>query len=232
MSPTEADQFANQYRALRTKEGWADSTGVESPERGRRKLWSARVRSVREAASIIAAEWRDRRPLVADIGAGGGWAASHLEAADVLAIDLIPVPETRGARRIRADMRFLPLLDRSVDAVLFVASLHYTGLEDAIAEASRVLRPKGLLVAVDSPIYANLRSSERAAERSVAYYAKVGYPELVARYHPLDANTVPGVLGRHGLQLERLRYPRGASDVWRRLRGRPPSTLLVARRRD
>ena len=232
MSPTQADRFANQYRALRAKEGWADSAGVENPDRGPRELWAARIESVREAAAIIAAEWPERRPLVADVGAGGGWAAEYLERTDVVSIDLIPIPNTHGAKRIRADMRFLPFAGRSMDGLLFIASLHCAPLDEVVAEASRVLRPTGLLVAMDSPIYPDARSSESAVARSAAYYGEAGFPDLAAHYHPLDAGRLRDAFDRHGLRIEQLRFSRGLADVWRRLQGLSRSMLLVARRSD
>ena len=100
-SRPDADRFAVEYRALRIREGWADASGRENPEGGQHQLWKGRLESVSEAAVVLAREWTGRaRPVVADVGSGGGWAARLLASADVIAMARLIVDE-RTAQRAR-----------------------------------------------------------------------------------------------------------------------------------
>jgi SAM-dependent methyltransferase len=230
-SRPEADRFAAQYRALRTREGWADSSGREDPEGGSEQLWKGRLESVSAAAAVLAHGWSPgARPIVADIGSGGGWAARHLKDADVIAFDLLEVSTPPPALGVRADMRKLPLRSASVDAVLYGASMHYAPIADAVSEASRVLRPGGLMVAVDSPIYKDARAQAQAVSRTAAYYSGAGYPELSDHYHPINVVELRSALIASGFEIERLKVASPASRVWLRLGRKASTSLMVARR--
>jgi SAM-dependent methyltransferase len=227
-----ADRFTKAYRALRTREGWADTSGTEDPASGNAALWRSRLRSVSGAVATLRREWSPaNRPVVADIGSGGGWAARLFNDADVLAFDLLDVPARAGSVTVRADMRKLPLRNGSVDVALYAASLHYSLVEDAVREAARVLRPRGVVVAVDSPIYPDRASQAKAAARSAAYYARVGFPELADHYHPIDARFLRSTLEASGFDVLRLDRAGRLANVWRRL-ARRPSSVVVARLAD
>jgi SAM-dependent methyltransferase len=186
---------------------------------------------VSEAAALLSRERPDgSTPVVADVGSGGGWAARLLEPADVIAFDLLDVSPGPGALTVRADMRRLPLRDSAIDAALYAASLHYAPVEDGVSEAARVLRPGGLMLAVDSPIYEDAGSQARAAARTAAYYAAAGYPELADRYHPINAVDLRAALVSSGFEVERLSMPGGALGRWSRMSRNGPSSLVVARR--
>ncbi|HEX9098123.1 MAG TPA: methyltransferase domain-containing protein [Candidatus Dormibacteraeota bacterium] len=225
-----ADRFAIQYAALRRKEGWISADGREDPEGGDPRLWRARLESVSKAASAWSSQWRGaRRPLVIDVGSGGGWAGRFFHDADVIAIDLLDAKTRPGVLNVRADMRRLPLRDAAVDVALYAASLHYASISESIGEAARVLRLGGLVVAVDSPVYRDRRGQERAEARSAAYYAQAGFPELAAHYHPIDVGALRTALGAGGFEVLRLESGRTAQRWWERF-GRPPRSFLVARR--
>ena len=224
------DIFASQYRALRTAEGWVGESGREDPVGGPSNLWRGRVKSVADAAAILARECvAGARPIVADIGSGGGWAERLLRSADVIAIDLVGFHSSSGLN-VRGDMRSLPLRNQSVDAALYAASLHYAPLTDVIREAARVLRPGALLIAVDSPIYPDPQAQARAVDRAAAYYRKAGHPDLAAYYHPIDAGRLHSVLKSSGFDIERFDLGSHGRDVWRRLGRRSQTSFVVARR--
>jgi SAM-dependent methyltransferase len=219
-----ADGFAAEYTTLRTAEGWIGERGREDPYDGLPKLWRGRFRAVALAARIIREELGEH-PLLLDVGAGGGWAARLLGGAEVIGIDLIGVESDR-ALAVRGDMRRLPVRTGAADGALYAASLHYAPVEVAVREAARVLRPGGLLVAVDSPIYPGPEQTSQSVARAAAYYANAGHPALAASYHPIDALELRRAMATAGLQLERL----DVRPAWRR-RLRPGfATLVVASR--
>jgi SAM-dependent methyltransferase len=221
-----ADDFADQYQQLRLREGWTNPNGKEDPG-DRRRRWRGRVDSMDQAAALLAREWpAEFRAVVGDIGAGGGWAARILPSVSVLAIDILDVSPGPAALTVRADMRKLPFRNATLDAVLYAASLHHAPIELAIGEAARVVRPKGLIVAVDSPIYRDARGSARATMRTARYYASVGYPSLSDHYHPIDAQALRSALIDSGFAVERL----SIGGRWRRLLRGGPGTIVVARR--
>lgn len=68
---------------------------------------------------------------------------------DISAPMLARAHQRLGSRVIQGDARRLPVADASVDNVLFVWALHLVGdLRAALAEAARVVRPGGRIVAV------------------------------------------------------------------------------------
>jgi SAM-dependent methyltransferase len=231
-SRSEAGDFAAQYRALRIREGWADSTGREDPEGGQEQQWKGRLESVSQAAAVLEREWTSgMRPVVADVGSGGGWAARLLTSADVIAFDLLDVSGSPAALTVRANMRRLPLRDSAVDAILYAASLHYSPVAEAVREAGRVLRPGGMMVAVDSPIYGDARAQERAAARTAAYYAGAGYPGLSDHYHPINVAELRLALVESGFEIEQLNVPRPKRWPWRFVAPKARASRVVARRR-
>ena len=228
-SRASADVFAERYRALRVLEGWVDPTG-QKPRGGRSELWG-RSNSASDAATVLARQWPvPAGRVVADIGSGTGWAHPLFDGFGLIAIDILPTTPTAAALHVRADMRKLPLRDQTIDAAFYSASLHYAPVGDAVKEAARVLRPGGLILVVDSPVYADTRSQARAAARSSAYYERAGYPELAAHYHPIDIGMLQSAFAESGFALDRLSSQGPVEALWRRLAKRPPRALLVGRR--
>lgn len=98
--------------------------------------------------------------LVLEVAVGTGVIAAALrdQGYDVIGVDLSAGMLAHAARRLgpgrvaRADARALPLATSTVDGVVFVHALHVIGdVAGALAEAARVLRPGGRLVALHSP---------------------------------------------------------------------------------
>jgi SAM-dependent methyltransferase len=226
-----ADHFAAQYTALRRQEGWIGPDGREDPDAGRPRLWHGRVESVSQAAAAMPRQWTGTgRPVVVDIGSGGGWARRYFGDADVIAIDLLNIESKPDVVQVRADMRSLPLRDSTLDVAFYGASLHYAPVSDSIGEAARVLRAGGLLVAVDSPIYRDRRKQALAEARSAAFYAEAGFPDLAAHYHPIDLAALRVALAARGFDVLRLEAGRTARPWWERFAG-PDRSFLVAKRK-
>jgi SAM-dependent methyltransferase len=93
---------------------------------------------------------------VLEVGVGTGIVAAAVAARgrSVFGVDLSEAMLRRavdrvGSRVVRADALALPVASGSMDNVLFVAALHAIGdVPGAVAEATRVLRPGGRLLAV------------------------------------------------------------------------------------
>lgn len=223
----EANAFADRYTALRHLEGWADSEGREDPFASKSIMWRHRVDVVTRAARYLNSTAKASvRPIVLDVGAGGGWAARLVPYGDVISLDLIEFPSA-ASLCVRGDMREMPVRNSSIDGLLFAASAHYAPIDQVVSEAGRVLRKGGIAVFVDSPIYATDEARLAARERSAEYYRRMGFPELIDRYHPLAEGNLRQVLKAHGLRIDRFEVS-SLRTLWRRIIGRSPGTIVVA----
>lgn len=88
---------------------------------------------------------------VLDVGGGPGRAIRRLDLSERTVVDAAPgmarQARGHGLGAVLGDAGRLPVRTDSVDAVLIVDALHHMGLVDEVlAEASRALRPGGVLV--------------------------------------------------------------------------------------
>jgi SAM-dependent methyltransferase len=194
--------FVDDYRRVRAEEGFA----TPDPEFARRLPY-------RDITGRNAASWRARAfhyliirlglrlvrartpggARVLDLGAGNGWMARRLAPSfRVTALDVdgsnTGLGSLRDGRvtRVVGDIEALPLRAGSFDVVIAAATLHYAvDLFRALAEAARVLRPGGLLIIADSPVYGDAVTRDGAWQRTLAHYATFGAPHLAARYRGL-----------------------------------------------
>jgi SAM-dependent methyltransferase len=136
---------------------------------------------------------------ILDLGAGNGWLANRLAQRGhlVAAIDLMTNSfDSLGAYihyeapfiPIQADFDHLPFTDGSdasigdastgFDLIIFNASFHYsTCYEKTLQETLRVLRPQGLVVLLDSPLYRDPASGEQMVrEREACFTRQYGFP--------------------------------------------------------
>ena len=151
------------------------------------------------AIHYLIIRWRARRALVPgivrvlDLGAGNGWMARRLAGSfRVTALDVdggaTGLGSLRDGRVVRVvgDLEALPLRAGSFDAVIAAAALHYAvDVASVLSEAARVLRPGGLLIVADSPVYDDDAAREDARRRTLAHYAGFGAAHLAARYRGL-----------------------------------------------
>lgn len=141
----------------------------------------------REAFGIC--EGLDFRGLrVLELGAGRCWYSAHFArlGAEVVAVDILEdevmglgcgrfFEEEEGLRihRVLCDMHRLPFRDGSFDVVAATATLHHSpDLPALLAEARRVLKPGGLLLAANEPLYVPWREApeeERKGAHEGAY---------------------------------------------------------------
>lgn len=201
MTDSEAERFRQAYASMRMREPWA--------ERDRKR----RAAAVAQSVELIRRELGASASIVS-VGAGA------MRSRGVVAVDLLPTAD------VTADMRALPFRDGTIDGVLYAASLHYAPVSVAVSEASRILRPGGMFVAIDSPVYADEQAVAAARARSSAYYASKGMPELAAHYHPIDVAGLLVALAGGNLELESL----STGSPWRRLLRRGPRSFVLARK--
>jgi SAM-dependent methyltransferase len=236
--PGSIRQFVEDYRKLRIAEGFAstdprfaralpfrDVTGRNA------RFWRVRAFHYGVIRAVLALLPSSRRVL--DLGAGNGWLARRLAAGgrEVTALDADASDTGLGGlddarvRRVRAELEALPLADGSFDVVVAAAALHYAvDLPRALAEIARVLRPAGVFVLADSPLYADALSRHRAWQRTRGHYDRAAVPHLARRYRGLTRAELDGAGLFHFVTLAP-----GASPVRRaldRLRGRDPGARL------
>lgn len=229
-----AGRFAELYIPLRIREGWRDRSGREDPDRRilGGKLWRHRKRAAEAAAKLV----RDylltmEPPLVADVGAGGGWLARLLGVSVTTAVDVIEPPPGAGAHlRVRADMRRLPFRDASLNAAVYCSSLQYAPVGEGVAEAARVLRPGGVLVVVESAIFSDADAAEGGHRRARAYFERAGFRGLADFHFPIAAPELRAALEGSRMVVERLDDPLPAYGPAQMMRGSRAFPMLVARR--
>jgi SAM-dependent methyltransferase len=198
-------RFVEDYRKLRLAEGLAspdpqfthqlpfrDVTGRNTA------IWRVRALHYAVIRGCLALLPGARRIL--DVGAGNGWLARRLAGRyEVTALDVDATDTGLGGLhdqrvgRLRADLEALPVDDASFDVAIAAASLHYApDLPRALAELARVLRPRGVLIVADSPLYADAFSRHRAWQRTLRYYTDAGVGHLAHRYRGLTRDELDG----------------------------------------
>ncbi len=193
------ENFCRQYDALRLQEGWASVTPNYYQSLPFRDLsgrhpreWQLRAASFRLLQKWLQQNYAETPLRILDVGAGSGWMSRELAARhNVLAIDANAGPHGLAAlpsaqRRflaVQAELEFLPLASSTFDLAIANASLHYTRhVETLLEKISRVLRPGGKLIVMDSPVYPTRAAALAAHERTQAYYSQMGFPDLAQNY--------------------------------------------------
>ena len=198
------EKFCAQYQALRLQEGWASTHPEYYLYLPFRDLSSRHVREWRLRARSFSwmQNWLKKYAggctlRILEAGAGSGWISQRLaECHEVIACDadagahgLGALPEKqRRFLAVRAELEDLPMAEHAFDLIIACASLHYApNPETFFAQAHRILRPDGKLIVMDSPVYATHKAAAAAHQRSRAYYAQAGFPELANHYGGLLA---------------------------------------------
>jgi ubiquinone/menaquinone biosynthesis C-methylase UbiE/ADP-ribose pyrophosphatase YjhB (NUDIX family) len=156
-----------------------------------------RAQSFHFVQNWLAQKFGSHKLRVLDAGAGCGWMSRCLaDNHEVVAIDINAGPhglaalpsEQRCFMAAQAELTCLPFASNSFDVVIANASLHYArSFERFFEQTERVLRPGGKLIVMDSPAYPTQEAAQAAHERSRAYYAQMGVPELAKNYGGLPA---------------------------------------------
>ncbi|MBS1911072.1 MAG: class I SAM-dependent methyltransferase [Bacteroidetes bacterium] len=183
--------FVEEYGAIRSAEG----RGSDAPEHylalpdtpvadPKHQEWCMRGESMRWLMAVLARHSAGRTLAIVDAGAGNCWLSRHLAEAghEVVALDVFADGrDGLGAGRhylehlpisfdrVLADYASLPFVDACVDVVIYNGAFHYAAdMRGVLAEALRVLRPGGLAIILDSPIYSDYASGMKMlAERRI-----------------------------------------------------------------
>jgi ubiquinone/menaquinone biosynthesis C-methylase UbiE len=196
--PSSIRQFVAEYRRVRLAEGFAsadprfvhqlpfrDATG--------RNAATWRIRAFHYLVIRAGLALLPRAERVLDVGAGNGWLSRRLAGSyRVTALDVDATDTGLGGlvdariKRVCGDLESLPVRDSSFDVVIAAATIHYaTRLPVALSEVARVLRPGGVFILADSPIYPDAEARDSAWQRTLAHYRAAGYPDLAHRYRGL-----------------------------------------------
>lgn len=195
--------FGAAYAVAWSKAGWGnrdeeylrnlpfrDTTSRHNAE------WRVKARSLRTLLDSLDPQEQLR---VVDLGCGMGWLAHHLarRGDTVFAVDAV-TDDTVGLGAAATYMRLgppfdlvwgeldrPPFLSGCIDMVICNASLHYAGqLGSTLREISRILRPGGRLLVLNSPVYSLRESAERALDGFRASLRSLGASEeVVASVH-------------------------------------------------
>ena len=186
-------RFIRDYETIRRSEGRgsADESYYRTLPFHAASDWKIRAASFNAFVKhlIIPIEKTGKPVRILDMGAGNGWLSNRLAARghDVAAIDLtINDFDGLGCFRfyestfmpVQAEFDHLPFPDRSVDIILFNASLHYSvDYEQTLRESLRTLGVEGKLVVLDSPVYRDAGSgSSMVREREEQFTKRYGFP--------------------------------------------------------
>ncbi len=202
--------LAHSYACVWQRDGWGalDSSYLlnlpyEDVSGRRASEWRVKARSLDALERLFA---RNRLRRVVDLGCGVGWLSYRLaqRGYDVYAIDVV-LDDVLGLgaagvyvrsgvffERIWGELERPPLTASSVDAVVCNASLHYANdLPRALVEMKRLLRPGGLLVVMNSPVYNDPESAERALTDFRERLRRLGASEeVVSTYHHFTRDSL------------------------------------------
>lgn len=140
---------------------------------------------------------------ILDLGCGNGWMANRLAENpdwEIWAMDINEDELAQGARLFgRENLRFVyadfPPINRwaegkimpdfqKFDIIILAASVQYfPDLKELVFSLKKQLKPDGKIHILDSPFYKNELEQKAARQRTLAYYTKIGVPEMAAFYN-------------------------------------------------
>jgi len=224
-------RFVDDYRRVRLAEGHASSNpayvhGLPFRDVSGRNTAAWRTRALHYVVVRLGLCLIPGVSRVLDLGAGNGWMARRLAGSfRVTALDVDAGDTGLGALhddrvvRVAGDLEALPLRTGSFDAVVASASLHYAiDIRTVLAEAARVLRPGGVLIIADSPVYPDDDAREAAWQRTRTYYESFDAGHLAARYRGLTRDDLASSGLFHFITLAPGMSWRSALRGWRRAR--------------
>ncbi len=166
-----------------------DNLDIKAPYNGV-DPWVGVARSFDAALERLALRGQE---TVLDLGAGRGWAAKHfaLRGCEAVALDIVSdekiglgrgraLMEAAGTyfERVIGDGENLPFQPETFDVVFCCGTLHHSSnLPLLIAQIARVLKPGGVLCAINEPSVALLTDREAALARDAGQELRLGINE-------------------------------------------------------
>jgi ubiquinone/menaquinone biosynthesis C-methylase UbiE len=186
------ERFIADYGTIRKAEGRGSSSReyylalpYQDLSERNSEQWRIRARTYRYFEKNLIEE---RSLDILDLGAGNGWMSYRLAQRGhrPVAIDIFTDAEDglAAAREyglfpvVEAEFDRLPFADSQFDLAVFNSSLHYsTDYHGTLGEARRCIKPGGLIVVLDSPLYKLREHGElMRAERHSQFCAQYGFP--------------------------------------------------------
>jgi SAM-dependent methyltransferase len=169
--------FMASYPVQRSREGWErdDSYYLNLPhvaaDDPTAPIWRIRRRSLRVLEKQVIRHFENTKGRWAlDLGAGNCWLSRRIaklgfctvaldlnvDGSDSLSTGTLFMDRDNiSFERVQASMDVLPFLDNVFDLCTVSAALYYADVRTTLREAYRALRPNGMLVISDSPIYSH-----------------------------------------------------------------------------
>ncbi len=188
------EPFLAQYRRVRARDGYRQrsaayyrSLPAVDPGDPQAATWRVRQESFRNLCRELGHV--GRHPLrILDLGAGSGWLSHRLTELghDCVAVDWLDDDEDGlGAfrsepirfTRVQGDFDNLPVAPGQFDVAIFNASLHYaTDPDETLRHARETLVPFGILVVMDSPVFATDDAGRRMLDAQSLAFRATGEP--------------------------------------------------------
>ncbi len=185
----EIEPFLKQYRRIRAEDGYRQRSDayyrslpdvdVHDPQAS---TWRVRQESVRNLGRVLQ-RLEGRRLRILDLGAGNCWLSARLSRLghSCVAVDWLDDDEDGlGASRhypvrftcVQADFDDLPMAPGQFDLAIFNASLHYSNDPTrTLCRARETLAPRGILVVMDSPVFATDDAGHRMLDaQQIAFH--------------------------------------------------------------
>jgi ubiquinone/menaquinone biosynthesis C-methylase UbiE len=197
-NPTADEAFEEMYVAVRDKEGrlYNDKQVAALPDidAGHRyyKEWKLRKHS---AEQLIDSLRKERKSLnILEVGCGNGWLSAKLAGipnAKVTGIDPNRIEINQAIRVFKKpNLKFIHGAfsadsfngGTKFDVIVFAASIQYFPvLKDVVKNAFDLLSANGRIHVLDTHFY-HAGELEMAAERSLGYFASLGYSQMAPYY--------------------------------------------------
>ncbi len=197
-SPALFQEKEGRYLEVRRREGRVLSDEVVKklpgmlPSNPYTREWKFRARSLNRLKKHLL---KDTQLQILDLGCGNGWMANRLAENPhwkIWAVDLNQEELEQGARLFgRQNLKFVyadvlqgVLPENQFDVIVLAAAIQYfPDLEALLVVLRKLLTTKGEIHIIDAPFYKKKAEKAAAGQRSLAYYSKVGVPEMAQFYH-------------------------------------------------
>lgn len=200
--------FINDYEKIRAAEGRNQHPATwyaQLPYISGQADWRIRAKSYEMLYRQVIQRATKQKLKIADFGAGNCWLSNRLASAghQVAAIDLLTNDwDGLGANKhydvsfapIQAEFDHTPFTDGQFDIVIYNGAFHYSSdYAQTLREALRILKPDGVVIIMDTPVYHNKSSGQQMVKErenlfEIQYGTKSNHvpSENYLTYHRLE----------------------------------------------